>query len=210
MLTTLDGYHHFIGQLTGQGGYYVYVFTFDDPHYFVSGNLALNFIGTVIGRRHERLDMVRTPAALGDWIHSAGILDSVPDCDDAVVREAADLREAAYRLARAVMAGEAFTDADRRLINTVARGATPETTLGPDGTVQRTGSAAQAMTAIARSAVELFGDPDRARIKECGREGCTRLYLDTSRGSSRRWCDMAVCGNRAKSAAFRARHTEPV
>ncbi|RJO76891.1 CGNR zinc finger domain-containing protein [Nocardia panacis] len=33
-----------------------------------------------------------------------------------------------------------------------------------------------------------------------------RRYLDTSRGNARRWCDMTICGNRAKSAAFRARH----
>ncbi|MEU0541390.1 ABATE domain-containing protein [Nocardia sp. NPDC005978] len=182
--------------------------SFDDPHFFVSGNLALNFIGTLIGRRDERRDMVRTPAALADWIRASGLLDSAPECDDATVRAAVELREAAYRLARAVMSGEALVDADRRRINTVARGPIPDTALRPDGTVQRTGDAARALAAVARSAVELFGDPERGRIKECGREGCTRLYLDTSRGAARRWCDMAVCGNRAKSAAFRARHAE--
>ncbi|WP_245560246.1 CGNR zinc finger domain-containing protein [Nocardia asiatica] len=33
--------------------------------------------------------------------------------------------------------------------------------------------------------------------------------MDTSRGGSRRWCDVTLCGNRAKSAAFRARHGGP-
>ncbi|WP_067695228.1 CGNR zinc finger domain-containing protein [Nocardia jejuensis] len=182
---------------------------FDDPHFFVSGNLALNFIGTLSGRRAEQRDMVRTPAALGDWIRASGLLDRAPECDDATVGDAATLREAAYRLAQAAMAGEAFPDADRRLVNTVARGGIPEATLRPDGTVHHTGSAAHALAAIARSAVELLGGAERERIKECGREGCTRLYIDTSRGGSRRWCDMTVCGNRAKSAAFRARHAEP-
>jgi predicted RNA-binding Zn ribbon-like protein len=30
-------------------------------------------------------------------------------------------------------------------------------------------------------------------------------FLDTTRGRRRRWCNMAVCGNRAKQAAHRDR-----
>ncbi len=41
-------------------------------------------------------------------------------------------------------------------------------------------------------------DPSRlSRIKIC--PNCHWLYLDESRNRSRRWCDMAVCGNRAKA-----------
>lgn len=49
------------------------------------------------------------------------------------------------------------------------------------------------------------------RLKACRDEGCRWVFLDGSRNSSRRWCDMAVCGNRAKSASFRVRHrgTDP-
>jgi predicted RNA-binding Zn ribbon-like protein len=41
-------------------------------------------------------------------------------------------------------------------------------------------------------------DPARlSRIKIC--PNCHWLYLDESRNRSRRWCDMTVCGNRAKA-----------
>ncbi|MGH9118185.1 MAG: CGNR zinc finger domain-containing protein [Acidimicrobiales bacterium] len=42
---------------------------------------------------------------------------------------------------------------------------------------------------------------DRSRIRTCASDRCGLLYYDTSKNGSRRWCDMSVCGNRAKSAA---------
>ena len=37
-------------------------------------------------------------------------------------------------------------------------------------------------------------------------EGCSWLFLDMSKNRSRRWCDMKVCGNRAKARRFSARY----
>lgn len=42
------------------------------------------------------------------------------------------------------------------------------------------------------------------RLGVCGAEGCDRVYVDTSRNASRRFCSTA-CQNRTKAAAFRAR-----
>lgn len=50
----------------------------------------------------------------------------------------------------------------------------------------------------------MLADPG-ARLKECGRTDCTRVYLDRSRGARRAWCGMEECGNRVKAAAYRAR-----
>jgi predicted RNA-binding Zn ribbon-like protein len=36
-------------------------------------------------------------------------------------------------------------------------------------------------------------------VGECEGEGCSWLFLDTSRNRSRRWCSMEDCGNRAKA-----------
>lgn len=175
---------------------------------FVSGNLALDFIGTVKARRGRFEDLLKTPAELGEWSVAANLLDTAPKGDAAELDRATRLREAMYRMAWAAISGENPAESDRKLVNDLARPALPEVTLRADGTVRRKGTAEHALAAIARSGVELFGGMDRDRIKECGRADCTRLYLDTSRGGARRWCDMTVCGNRAKSAAFRARHTE--
>lgn len=43
------------------------------------------------------------------------------------------------------------------------------------------------------------------RIKSCAAADCRWAYLDVSRNGSRRWCDMANCGNRAKNRAWRSR-----
>ena len=43
------------------------------------------------------------------------------------------------------------------------------------------------------------------RMKACGQPGCRWAYYDGSRNTSRAWCDMTTCGNRAKARAFRER-----
>lgn len=44
------------------------------------------------------------------------------------------------------------------------------------------------------------------RLKLCDMDTCRYAFYDGSRNRSGRWCDMAVCGNRAKTRAFRERH----
>jgi predicted RNA-binding Zn ribbon-like protein len=48
--------------------------------------------------------------------------------------------------------------------------------------------------------------PDR--IRACAHEACTLHFFDTSRNGTRRWCSMAVCGNRAKASRHYARTKE--
>jgi predicted RNA-binding Zn ribbon-like protein len=47
------------------------------------------------------------------------------------------------------------------------------------------------------------GRPERLRA--CANEGCRWVFYDETPTGRRRWCDMAVCGNRAKAARHRAR-----
>jgi predicted RNA-binding Zn ribbon-like protein len=60
--------------------------------------------------------------------------------------------------------------------------------------------------AAAWSAASLLSSPDVAKVCACPGIDCGWLFLDT-RGR-RRWCDMAVCGNRAKVAAHARRARE--
>ena len=46
---------------------------------------------------------------------------------------------------------------------------------------------------------------DFSDIKACEGPTCTLLFADHTRGRRRRWCSMAMCGNRAKQAAHRDR-----
>ncbi|MGN1285840.1 MAG: CGNR zinc finger domain-containing protein [Bradyrhizobium sp.] len=42
-------------------------------------------------------------------------------------------------------------------------------------------------------------------IKACEGPACTLMFADHTRARARRWCSMAICGNRAKQAAHRSR-----
>lgn len=46
---------------------------------------------------------------------------------------------------------------------------------------------------------------DFSNVKACEGPACTLLFADHTRGHRRRWCSMAMCGNRAKQAAHRHR-----
>ena len=46
---------------------------------------------------------------------------------------------------------------------------------------------------------------DFSHVKACESPACTLLFADHTRGRARRWCSMAICGNRAKQAAHRQR-----
>ncbi len=60
------------------------------------------------------------------------------------------------------------------------------------------------------SAGELLSSAEADRVRQCAGSGCAWLFLDRSKSRSRRWCDMTVCGNRAKARRHRLknkRHT---
>ena len=46
---------------------------------------------------------------------------------------------------------------------------------------------------------------DFKNVKPCKGHKCILWFLDISHNHTRNWCSMAVCGNRAKAAAFRER-----
>jgi predicted RNA-binding Zn ribbon-like protein len=79
-------------------------------------------------------------------------------------------------------------------------------TLTVDGYQPRLGgndSLEEVLGAVARLGV--LGELERVKI--CPADDCLWAFYDTSRNGSRQWCSMAVCGNRAKARAHRARST---
>ena len=74
-------------------------------------------------------------------------------------------------------------------LQTTRRWRSPESLLLPIG------------EALARCVCE----EDFASIRACEGHRCTLIFADRTRRQGRRWCSMAVCGNRAKQAAHRGR-----
>ena len=75
---------------------------------------------------------------------------------------------------------------------TIRRWRTPEALLSP----------------IAEALAQLVCTEDFSDVKACEGPACTLLFADHTRGRTRRWCSMALCGNRAKQAAHRHRLKE--
>jgi CGNR zinc finger/Putative stress-induced transcription regulator len=61
------------------------------------------------------------------------------------------------------------------------------------------------LSALAEEIAKFICSADFRQIKACEGCRCTLLFLDQSHRHGRRWCSMAICGNRAKAAAFAAR-----
>jgi predicted RNA-binding Zn ribbon-like protein len=58
---------------------------------------------------------------------------------------------------------------------------------------------------IGEALAKLVCEEDFANIKACEGHSCTLIFADHTRRRARRWCSMAICGNRAKQAAHRLR-----
>jgi predicted RNA-binding Zn ribbon-like protein len=68
------------------------------------------------------------------------------------------------------------------------------------------GEPLRALAPIARSIADLIAQGRGATIRKCANPRCLLYFRDTSRTRRRRWCSMAVCGNRMKVAAHTRRH----
>jgi len=63
------------------------------------------------------------------------------------------------------------------------------------------GAVARLAEAISRELTQA----DAGRLRVCANDECRWVFFDTSPAGRRKWCDMSVCGNRAKVARHRAR-----
>jgi len=176
---------------------------------FVSGDRALDFLST-LGNRHTRpVERLREPADLRRWLDEAGLRvgrrASPSDLEDA-----RRLRETVNRLTRATLAGDPPAKDDLLELNEWAR--RPPLAPQAEPTLQRRwvgeNSVQAALALIAREAVQLLTSPDRSLIRECAATpNCSLLYLDRSRAGRRRWCEMEICGSRAKMTSYRRRQS---
>jgi predicted RNA-binding Zn ribbon-like protein len=178
----------------------------DDGHrwWFDSGSVALDFAYS--GAIGEQWEMLREPADLAGWLNGRfpGVDGTVTDRD---LIDAKALRAAIGRLAVAASRDEPATADDVDVVNLFA--ATPDIPPALAGGGRQAGRArartGQALSAMAREAVGLFGINSLPRIRECSADDCAMVFYDDSRSNNRRWCSMQRCGNRAKVRAHRAR-----
>jgi predicted RNA-binding Zn ribbon-like protein len=121
------------------------------------------------------------------------------------LRQALELREALRVLALANNDGRAAPGAEH-LVEQAAAGA-----LGirfDDGMPLLVGvepGVAGALATLAAVVAEAAALGTWPRLKACPAEACGWIFYDRSRNRSGRWCDSNICGNRAKTRAYRRR-----
>jgi predicted RNA-binding Zn ribbon-like protein len=126
--------------------------------------------------------------------------------------EAIELREAIYRVMYGVANGMPRDPGGVALLYRGVADALRHRALvdAPDGFVWEWPDEETDLDAVthkvALSASDLLTSPEVHNLKACPGDGCGWLFVDTSRAGNRRWCDMELCGNRAKVR----RHREAV
>jgi predicted RNA-binding Zn ribbon-like protein len=195
----------------------------------IGGVLCLDFVNTV-DPRHEpgRREYLDDYAALVAWGVHAGAIETsqgerlreaaagVPAEAEHVLSRAIRLREALYPLFGRAARGQPPGPDDLGVLQAELPRALPHlrVTWSPSGYAREwePGSPAldQVLWPVAWSAAELLVEGPLERIRECpGQDTCGWLFLDLSKNASRRWCDMRVCGNRAKARRHYERTLAP-
>lgn len=172
---------------------------------YVSGRACLDFMGTLKYRGSEAEELLTRPQHLSGWALHAGLVGAAVEVTEEDLGAAIALREASYRVIIARLEQRRPAVADVELIN--ERAAQPRLTprLLRTGATRREGTAAQLLASLAADLLDLLAGDDIDDVKRCAGPGCTRLYVDSSRGRNRHWCGMGTCGNKVKVQAFRAR-----
>ena len=185
-----------------------------DASKLIAGRLALDF-ANLMPVAHDLswtefvdflVDSKVVSEERGMWLES--LEGSEPGPVDAVLLKILRLRECVRAIFSAVEERREFPKAWVAPINEVLR-----ITEGHDELVAREGrwrlefvgresGLEWLLAAIARSAAELIAEGQNAPVKRCANSGCRLFFYDDSRTRRRRWCSMAVCGNRHKVAAF--------
>jgi predicted RNA-binding Zn ribbon-like protein len=115
------------------------------------------------------------------------------------------LREAIARIFGALASGEPVPEVDFAALNHALAEAPSRRQLARrDGAYgwaaeKLTPSAPVLLAPVLWAAADLLTRIADRRVRRCANDKCLWLFVDQSKGGTRRWCDMNACGNRAKS-----------
>jgi len=188
----------------------------------IAGAASLDFINTLDNRPipERNKELLHSYQDLADWACEAALITSRqrtsllrlaedrPAAAQTVFRNALDLRECLYRLVSAVSEGRLPSEADLdKFSGWVVAGLSCRQLRAhrADHRLEWTNADLQLESiawAIAKSANDLLTTADSDLIRMCDAETCRWFFLDRSKNHTRRWCDMKVCGNRAKARKF--------
>lgn len=191
---------------------------------FSGGDLALDFVNTMDSRPTEHpKELLPRYADLAAWGRQAGILAGRqeralrresrrrPAEAEQIRKMAVALRECLFQVFTAItdrreIPSDLLPEWNRFVLRAMAH---YELFQNKDGFSWRPRSEPLELDSmlwpVIHSAIMLSTGPHACRIRRCASSSCDWLFLDKSKRGNRRWCDMTVCGNRAKARRFYSR-----
>jgi predicted RNA-binding Zn ribbon-like protein len=197
------------------------------PAMFIADALGLDFLNSVATPVDEVIDWIENGDGLLSWLGQARLVPAevletlrahaLPGELDKVADQARNLREwfrgfVREQKGRPVTADDLLMlePLNRLLERDEAFGQIAPRYHGGAGGLELTmarrwRSAESLLLPIGEALARFVCDTDFATVKACEGATCTLMFADHTRGRARRWCSMAICGNRAKQVAHRNR-----
>ncbi len=199
------------------------------PAMFVGDALGLDFLNSIATPVDTPVDWINDGDGLLNWLEQAQLVpadalkriraEALPGELDKVADQARSLREWFRGFVRA-RKGRPLTAkslAELEPLNCLLErdDSFKRVVPGPKGeeplqlqTIRRWRTPEALLSPIGEALAQLVCTEDFSDVKACEGPACTLLFADHTRGRTRRWCIMAICGNRAKQAAHRHRLKE--
>ena len=197
------------------------------PAIFIANSLGLDFLNSIATPLDTPVDWLDSGDGLVRWLAQAKLVPvdaldelrarAMPGELDKIAAQARALREWFRRFVRKHMGRPLPPEALKEL-------APLNKLLGRDETfiqisrhrerdgdrfelrvVRRWRSPNSLLLPIGEALAKFVCEENFARVKACEGHSCTLVFADHTRSRARRWCSMAICGNRAKQAAHRNR-----
>lgn len=197
------------------------------PAILLADSRGLDFLNSVATPVDTRVDWLDNGEGLLSWLGQVQLVPSevlkkfrtqaAPEELDKIAEQARRLREW-FRTFVVAHKGKPLQVADLRelkplnhllgrdeLFNQVKLGDPGNARVLEMTTVRRWRTPESLLLPIAEALARFVSTQDFSDVKACEGHTCTLLFADHTRAKARRWCSMAVCGNRAKQAAHRHR-----
>ena len=197
----------------------------DLPAFVVGDHLALDFLNTIAAPKGDDIEWLGTGADFLQWLVTVDAITSdeykavtqkwSSSEIDMVASEARDLREWFREVVSRVKSQGrgALMLCDIEALNDLLILEKNERFIQPGQGCEPVSLATRRvwlepralLAPLATAMAYLLVDGDFELIRDCCNEPCALWFYDRTKGNHRKYCSPAVCGNRAKVAAYRER-----
>jgi predicted RNA-binding Zn ribbon-like protein len=158
----------------------------------------------------EGTDLLEDLAGARVWLGDAGLLGARGTLNQAQLSELRELRGSLRKLLLHNNGEPRPTAADLKPLRTLIAARQPQLAVDRLGNFEFEAAPGSDVRDVMVGLLVAIRDAQSngtwQRLKICRNSECLWAFFDRSRNRQGVWCDMAVCGNRLKNRAFRARH----